>query len=213
MRHVFPLFLVFGWIAAHAAGVTPAEARAGAAKAQETLATLNYYLVDDYFHHGDFDRAVVMLDRVIALNPIGTDTYATAAWLLWSSKKTERAIDFINRMVAANPNNAMACYEAGIFYFRLKNDDEAARWFGKAVKLGLPSPQRHYYGITLERMGRLADALAFWRKLLVVEPHDQMIQRHIKSLSEKLAHPAPKPAPQTKPAPEAKGQTVGNVTK
>lgn len=202
MRRFCSLLFLTGILCAtwaHAEAVTPADARARAVDAEQVLVGLNYYLVEDYFHQGDFDTTVAIFERIIALNPIGTEPYATAAWLLWSSKKTDAALAMYDRMIAANPLDPEGYFEYGAFYVRVKNDAEAVKWLEKAVNLGLPSPQRHLYGLALTRLGRNDDVLAFWRMVIAEDPHDAIAQREIDKLTGKETPPAAAPA-----APDAK---------
>ncbi|HEX2952199.1 MAG TPA: tetratricopeptide repeat protein [Armatimonadota bacterium] len=156
---------------------------------------MNNYLADQYFHQGNFDQAVNAFDRVTIINPVGIEPYSTAAWLLWSSGKNDQALDFYQRMIAANPNNPDGYFELGLFYVRLHNDTEAVKWLGRAVQLGLRAPKNHLYGLALTRLGRNEEALAFWRQVLADSPNDEIAQREIGRLTNK-----DKDKPPTQPA-------------
>ncbi|HEY3379902.1 MAG TPA: tetratricopeptide repeat protein [Armatimonadota bacterium] len=194
MRRITPLSLcctlLVATLWAHAESVTPETARALAASTEQTLVELNSVVVDQYFHQGQFEQCVTILNRVIELNPIGTDAYSTITWLLWSTGRSQEAIPYNARMVANNPTDPDAYFQVGVFYVRLKNDEEAVKWLAKAVELGLPSPQRHMYGLALTRLGRNAEALAFWQRVLADDPKDAIARREIDRLNAKLT-PAP----------------------
>lgn len=170
------------------APVTPAQAREATAAATEQLFRLNQSVADGYFHEGAFPKAVDALERNLLLDPQDVDTYANAAWLAWSAKDTPRAMRIYERLIAANPDNALAYFEVGVFYMRTKQDADAARWFAEAVAHGLPSPQRHLYGHTLARLGRTAEAIAFWESVLKDDPNDAVAKREAERLR---ALPAP----------------------
>lgn len=168
---------------APAVPVTPSEARSLAVDAEQVVVSLNNNLVDNYFHKGEFMNAVEVLDRIITLNPLGIEPYADAAWLLWSSGKTPMAKLFYDRMIAANPDDPLGYYEVGVFYQRLKQNEDAVTWYARAVEHGLPSPENHAYAHALERVGRTQDALAFWKKILEKDPKDDVAPREITRLS------------------------------
>ncbi len=65
----------------------------------------------------------------------------------------------------------------------------------QAVALGLPSPQRHLLGHTLMKLGRTAEALAFWQKLLAEDPKDNVARNQIEAI--KKNSPAVKATPLT----------------
>ncbi len=189
--------------------IVPSGARQETEDAINDLVSLNQNSADAYFHSGDWKKSVEMLNRTIGLNPVGTDSYALAAWLLWSTGKTAEALDFYNRMIIANPNDPNAFFEYGFYYVTQKNDAEAITWLKTAVALGLPSPKRHLYGHALERLGRNDEALVFWRKVLTEDPKDEVAQREYEKLSQPAIEsykppmdaPAPTPAPGTASTP------------
>jgi tetratricopeptide (TPR) repeat protein len=164
------------------APVTPAQARTVAEDCAEQVFRLNQSVADHYFHDGGFLQAVDVLERNFLLDPRDVETYASAAWLAWSGKDTDRAMRIYERMISANPDRATAYFEVGVFYMRTKRDAEAARWFADAVQRGLPSPQRHLYGHTLVRLGRTADAIAFWEMVLKENPNEAVAKRELEKL-------------------------------
>jgi tetratricopeptide (TPR) repeat protein len=174
-------------------------------EAEQVLVGLNNDLAEQYFDNGAFDKSVAALDRVIVLDPSDIEPYATAAWLLWSSRHTQEAIAHYDRMIAANPDNPMGYFEYGFYYMRINRNEDAVKLLARAEQLGgLPSPQRHMYGHVLERLGRNAEALAFWRRVAVDDPKDTVAQQAIKRLTDAektpaVAPPPASPAPSTPP--------------
>ncbi|MHB9130253.1 MAG: tetratricopeptide repeat protein [Armatimonadota bacterium] len=193
MHRICILVAVMGWLAvcAPAVSITPAEARKEAEHAVYDLISLNNAVIDYHFYRGEWDQAIVGLERGISLNAKQTENYASAGWLLWSTGRTEQAIAYYNRMIEANPTDPQAYFEMGVFYtFHLKNDAEAVRWLEKAVALGIPLPRRHVYGHVLAKLGRTAEALAFWKQVLAEQPDDEVARREIEKLS-KTTTPLP----------------------
>ncbi|MHB9026463.1 MAG: tetratricopeptide repeat protein, partial [Armatimonadota bacterium] len=178
------------------------EALAISADVVFELASLNNKVADQYFKVGKWDEAVEALDRVIQLDATGAESYAAAAWLLWSAGKTEEALRYCQRMVDANPNDIDANFEYGFFLYRIKRYAEAAIYFGKAFDLGIEPPRSHMYGHMLERLGRRDEAMAFWKKQLERTPDNEVAQKQLERLS--------KPEPTT-PEPPDPATTAPNT--
>lgn len=164
------------------APLTLDTARASADDAVDFLVQLNSEVSDKYFHSGGWEKAVAALDRVIELHPEGLDAYANAAWLLWSSGQDARAMEFYHRMVAANPKDPEGYFIVGEMFFGRRRYADALPWLEKAVSLGLTSPHRHLYGHTLLKLGRRADALAFWQRILTEDAKDDVARRQLDEL-------------------------------
>ena len=64
---------------------------------------------------------------------------------------------------------------------------EALPWLEKADALGVTSPHSHLLGHTLLKLGRRADALAFWQRLLAEDPKDEVARRQIDDLQKDTA--------------------------
>ncbi len=185
-----------GW-AAKAADFTPAQSRAEIQQAVDWLIEMNEQVADNYYHTGKWDQAVEAMDRIITLRPVGTEPYASAAWLLWSRNRNQDAQYFYNRMLANNPNDPQGYFEIAIYYyFRLQNKAEALGWLQKSVARGLNPPSSHLLGHTLLQLGKRDEALAFWQQLLASYPNDAVARRKVAELSEP---PAPPTLPPTIP--------------
>lgn len=203
MRNLVASLLVMGClllpVAARSEPLTADEARASADAAIELLVQVNENIADHYFHQGVWDKAVAAFDRIIALRPHVVDSYANAAWLLWSAGKHDDAKRFYERLVTANPENPEAYFIVATYYMYRKEPQLALPWLQQAVEHGLDSPKRHLYGHALEQVGRTEDALAFWRRCLAEDPSDAVAQQQIG----KLTNPQPAPEkPATPPAPK-----------
>ncbi len=179
-------------LGAQAEPLTASDARASRDEAVAQLVEINNALGDHYFHTGAWDRTVAALERVIRLAPEAVDAYANAAWLLWSTNKTEQALAYYHRLIANNPDNPEAYYIFGQYYFTRKQYQEALPQLQRAVALGLTSPKRHVLGHCLVKLERPQDALAFWRRVLAEEPGNEVAAREINKLTDP---PAPDPAP------------------
>ena len=165
---------------------------------------------DSAFHTGEWEQAVAALDGVIELHPQGLDAYANAAWLLWSSGKDDRAMDYYHRMIAANPKDPEGYFIVGQMFFFRRKYPEALPWLQQAEALGLHSPNRHLLGHELAALGRTDDAIAFWQRLLKDDPHDAVARRELDKLQHKTPSTPPTPAPAPPSLPE---QQIAEVRK
>lgn len=203
MSRIYLIFVLLGVAAlpllAQTSPLTVDAARSSADDAVQLLVRLHEEIADQYFHSADWPKAVATLDQVITLEPTGIDAYASAAWLLWSSGKDDLAMDYYQRMIAANPTDPEGYFVVGSMFFSRRRYAEALPWLEKAIALGLHPPKSHLYGHALVYLGRTADALAFWQKQLADNPTDEVARREIP----KLTPPAPLPATAPPPAPAA----------
>jgi tetratricopeptide (TPR) repeat protein len=202
-RVICVLVLVWGLAGlARAAPLTAEEAREASRRAVQTLLTVNQAFVDEYFHTGEWEKSVAVIDRMIALRPTDVEPYSNAAWLLWSTDQVDRAMDYYARMLENNPTNPMGYFTIAHYYFFTRRDYPAALpYLEKSVRFGAQPPQSHLYGHCLEKLGRNADALAFWRSLLADDPANVVAARQIEKLT--LDAPVPPGDGEEKTAPVA----------
>ena len=176
---------------AQAAPLTAREAREAAGDAVAMLWTVNQAFVDEYFHTGEWEKAVVVNERLISLRPHDIDPYSNAAWLLWSTDQVERAMALYQRMLAANPDNPEGYYIIGHYFFFTRRDYAAALpYLENSIKHGATPPQNHLYGHCLAKLDRTADALAFWRQLLADYPDNGVAKNEIEKLTKGTPDPA-----------------------
>jgi tetratricopeptide (TPR) repeat protein len=162
---------------------TAQDARAAVQDAVALLVKVNQQLADDYFHTGEWDKSIAVLDRIIQLTPDELNAYANAAWLLWSTDKSDQAMVYYQRLIANNPTNPDAYYIVGQYYFLNRKDYAAALpYLQKAVDLGGGMMQRHLHAHCLAKLGRTDDAVAAWRKIQADDPKDEVAPKEIDKL-------------------------------
>jgi len=173
---------------ARAAPLTVEEARAASDRAVRLLLTVNQAFSDEYFHSGEWEKAVAALDRMIALRPDDVEPYTNAAWLLWSTNQVDRAMEYYSRMLENNPTDPAGYFTVGSYYYFTRRDYTAALpYLEKSIRFGAKPPESHLYGHCLEKLSKTAEALAFWQSLLTEHPDDEVAARQI----EKLTRQAP----------------------
>jgi tetratricopeptide (TPR) repeat protein len=90
---------------------------------------------DFYWHHGDSSR-IIGLDRLIAeVDPNFVPCYSTGAWIMESEGDVRTAEAFYQLAVQNNPNDSLAYYTLGAFYYQTLHDYGAAAYvFGLDVR-------------------------------------------------------------------------------
>lgn len=192
---ILMLAMLGGAALAQQPACTPAEARAMVADAVGQLCMLYDLQSARYFNDDEWPKAIAMFDQMIRLEPRNYEPYANAAWLLWSTGKHDRAMDYYQRMVAADPDNPETYYIVAAYYFTRRVYADSIPWLEKAIAHGLTSPKRHMYGHALRYLGRTQDALAFWRRVLAEEPEDTVAQKEIEKLTQPAAPAEEKTTP------------------
>jgi tetratricopeptide (TPR) repeat protein len=160
-----------------AAPLTIPEARRDAARAAQWVATLNAAAADEFFHDGEWPRAVAAFAHVVELAPHQVEPYANAAWLLWSAGHYQEAMDWYARMLSANATDPAGYFDVGFFLTRYGGEADALPYLRAGMALGMPAPANHLFGHTLERLGRTEEALAFWQQLARQDPENAVATR------------------------------------
>jgi len=83
-------------------------------------------LADKYFHDGKYAEAIRVQQRIYRLDPEDVESYAVAAWLLWSLGDEPGARRILTSGVAANPNAWDSHWELGYHDLERNGDPERA---------------------------------------------------------------------------------------
>jgi tetratricopeptide (TPR) repeat protein len=168
------------------ASVSAAEAERQVEEARDFLVALLWDGTEEYWHTGRWDEAIRLCRQIVQIDPAFVEAYNGAAWMLWSMDRDEEAIELYEAGVAANPNRYEVFHDFGMYYYHRHKWDEAAEQFRESVEADAPMYYQHMLPNSLERGGRLAEALAEWRALLERFPDDPIAKRHIEALKEQL---------------------------
>ena len=88
-----------------------------------------------YFQNGNYDSSVVMLTRAVTeFNNTSDDVYLHLAKSLTRTGDNEKAIEFLEKILAKNPNHAAALNERGTAYFNLGDNENALADFNAALE-------------------------------------------------------------------------------
>ncbi|MCS6777750.1 MAG: tetratricopeptide repeat protein [Chthonomonadaceae bacterium] len=112
---------------------------------------------------GTADEALRYLDQYIARSPTPATGYYLKGRIHARRSEADKAELWVKRAIEAEPNNANFWTTLGRIYTELYADtrtEEGLRCFQRALELSPDNPDTHrYYGLTLKRTGRYAEAI------------------------------------------------------
>lgn len=167
------------------------------AESREFFFSLLTSKIDDYWHRGDYDDAVRLLEAQIELDPRWIEAYASASWLRWSQKRFSEAEAFCRQGIAANPKDYRLYFELGRMYFRTakpgslyqKNPAQARQLYQQAsqqlalaVARGAPGEVARLLADAYDKLGRYAEARKVLEKILHEKPGDTLARAHLERL-------------------------------
>lgn len=157
---------------------------------QQAVAGLLWIRADEFFHEGDYDAILPIVRMVTWLDPHQLDVYITGAWHLSYNftdsfeRSDRRYIPASQKLLEEGDANNTTVYDIAFELGwenadKIKNYDRAEKWFriattrkaqddtGKAVK---PAPLFvwHQVAHSLERQGRIDEAVEIWRHVLTL---------------------------------------------
>jgi len=97
---------------------------------------------------GRFDEATALFTKAIALDPNYAEAYNNLAIVAFLEGQPERAIPLFEKAIALQPDFGKAYFNLAAALFQLKKYGLAARYYDKAVELGVSNPA------FAERLGR-----------------------------------------------------------
>ncbi len=118
---------------------------------------------DKHFDQGEYNH-VINLNRVVVQgDPHNMQAYSNAAWLLWSTDRTESGLALLRQGLAANTTNFYMYDELGQFYWlHLHKPALALPYYEKAVKYPCPMLTWHGLAHCYELTGHLKLAALAW---------------------------------------------------
>ncbi|MBM3493662.1 MAG: hypothetical protein FJX72_04970 [Armatimonadetes bacterium] len=158
---------------------------------QQAVAGLLWVRADEFFHEGDYDAILPMVRMVTWLDPHNLDVYITGAWHLAynftdsSERSDRRYIPAAQKLLEEGDANNSGVYDIA-FELGWQNTDKikdylrANHWYkicaekrkgmDERGELTQPVPMfvRHQLAHSYARLGRIDEAVAEWRKALLM---------------------------------------------
>ncbi len=162
------------------------EAEQVAAESRDFLTDMLWMKAEDYWHIGKWDDDIRLCRQIIQLDPHFVEAYTGAAYLLYSLDRDEEAIELFRAGMAANAKDYDLPHEFGMYYCYRHKWELAIEQFEKSVSLGAPRVMQHMLPNTLERAGRLEEALQRWEEILKRWPDDPIAKGRIEGLKTEI---------------------------
>jgi tetratricopeptide (TPR) repeat protein len=189
------LFLYLGLLNSYAklypaavAAFEKAEKLAMEADLQEDVLTPSFFF---WFgaaceRNGEFDRAVGLFQRCIALEPAPADRVEHKAYVdalnylayMWAERGIEldQALAYVQRALAAHPQSAAYRDTLGWIHFMQARYDEALREISRAFDLLPDDPTiTDHLGDVHDKLGHADDAVTWWKRSFVLEPENEKV--------------------------------------
>lgn len=141
---------------------------------------------DYYFHTGDHERCIRLNLYIVDLDPSFIEAYLGAAWLQDSADRFDEAKATLELGIRHNPEHYACYFDLGWYHTKQHEYEKALRWYKLAAERECPPNVPRMVANTLEKLGRLPEALAHWRELLKLYPDDQVVIHNIGRLEQKL---------------------------
>jgi tetratricopeptide (TPR) repeat protein len=145
---------------------------------REVIAAILWVRADSYFHSGRYQEIVPLCRIITWLDPHEIDVYATGYWHMgWnfvdSQERSDRrylpeALEFLKDGIKNNWTVYDLYHEAGFTYLddKTRKYEQSTQWFLAARARGEKPAYQHLIPHSLEHQARIAECIAWWRKLL-----------------------------------------------
>ena len=126
-----------------------------------------------YLTRKDYAAAETSLQKGLELRPGSTDLTSLLARVYQESGQGDKAMALLEKSAGANPGDAKAQFNRGIFLLNANKNEEAIAAFEAAIKAD-PNGAEAYYrlGALMIGQGKIPDAIANLEKYLSLNPTD-----------------------------------------
>ncbi|PIP55621.1 MAG: hypothetical protein COX06_02275 [Candidatus Zambryskibacteria bacterium CG22_combo_CG10-13_8_21_14_all_42_17] len=134
---------------------------------------------------GDLESARSFIRHSIALKEDYADAYLILARLEIELGNTAGAISSAERLALLTPNNSGIYFELGLLKYFSKDVAGAAEAFNTALRLTPDYANAKYYlGLSLAQLGRVNEAMALLKELLITNPDNPELMAALEALDE-----------------------------
>jgi tetratricopeptide (TPR) repeat protein len=144
---------------------------------------------------GLYDKAADLFKRSIALDPANAADAYNYLGYMWADHNMhlEEAEQMIKRALELEPNNGAYLDSMGWVYFRQAKYNDALDSLLRATK-NIPKPDATVFihlGDTCSKLNRVAQALEYWQKAILLEPDNKAVAGKIESAKTKMSKGPP----------------------
>lgn len=120
---------------------------------------------------GRIDAAVASCEAALRARPQRQRPANNAVHFLMQAGRVDEASAFYERLAAARPEDGMTAYNAGTHYYQLDEYEKAIVHLDRGRRLlGAQNAIQHNRALTLQKLGRHAEAIEEWSSVLEREP-------------------------------------------
>lgn len=135
----------------------------------ETIAAMGFY----YREKGDFDRAVGLFDKALAIDPESWDAHNFYGVTLFRAGKYDEAVRHFQAAIKVNPLNAQSLTNMGALEFSRGNMESAKKYFQEAIDSTPRYGKAHFnLAMILTREGQFREAAERYEDCLKSTPDD-----------------------------------------
>ena len=126
-----------------------------------------------YLAKKDYPAAETMFQKGLELRPDSTDMSTLLARVYQESGQPEKAMALVEKSAGANPQDARAQFNRGIFLLNANKNEEAIGAFEAAIKAD-PSSAEAYYrlGALMISQSKIPESIQYLEKYLSLNPTD-----------------------------------------
>ncbi len=131
-------------------------------------------LATQHFSANNYQTALEILEKAIALNPDSIELYSCIATVYEKFNNWQEAIKTYLKIIAIDPANVTAYTALGIIYKDTGLLQEALHIFKKVVQLRSNESLSYcYLGDIYQELGMLEDAIAQYKQAINIDPDDE----------------------------------------
>lgn len=129
------------------------------------------FLAKQYYNDGDFDKAVVFYENLVASNPRRMDYAEQLVSCYQQLQQYDKAVAFLNKRIESGSAHPAVLIDLGYTYRLQGNLQEAERWYDEALHVLESNPNFGYViGFKFQRYTLLEYALRAYQRAMELNP-------------------------------------------